>query len=60
MVKYKGQYLTTALPFPIIARNKFDVQYEHSTQGTVTEWVRFIGQRTWLDTYDWSGAIVEV
>ena len=38
---------------------QFDLQYEHSTQGTVTETVRFIGQRTWFDTYDWSGAIVK-
>lgn len=38
---------------------QFDVQYEHSTQGTVTERVRFTGQRTWFDTYDWSGAIIE-
>lgn len=37
---------------------QFDIQYEHSTQGTVTERVRFIGQRTWFDTYDWSGAII--
>lgn len=38
---------------------QFDVQYEHSTQGTVTERLRFTGQRTWFDTYDWSGAIIE-
>lgn len=38
---------------------QFDIQYEHSTQGTVTERVRFIGQRTWFDTYDWSGAIID-
>lgn len=38
---------------------QFDVQYEHTTQGTVTERVRFTGQRTWFDTYDWSGAIIE-
>lgn len=38
---------------------QFDIQYEHSGQGTVTERIRFIGQRTWFDTYDWSGAIVE-
>lgn len=39
---------------------QFDIQYEHSTQGTVTERVRFIGHRTWFDTYDWSGAIIEI
>ncbi len=38
---------------------QFDIQYKHSTQGVVTQRVRFIGQRTWFDTYDWSGAIVE-
>ena len=38
---------------------QFDIQYEHSAQGTVTERIRFIGQRTWFDTYNWSGAIVE-
>ena len=38
---------------------EFDVQYEHPVQGTVTERVGFVGQRTWIDTYDWSGAIVE-
>ena len=38
---------------------QFDIQYEHSVQGAVTERIRFIGQRTWFDTYDWSGAIVE-
>lgn len=37
---------------------QFDIQYEHSTQGTLTEKVRFIGHRTWIDTYDWSGAII--
>ena len=37
---------------------QFDVQYEHSTQGPVTERVRFIGERTWFDAYDWSGAII--
>lgn len=38
---------------------QFDIQYEHSAQGTVTERVRLIGQRTWFDTYDWSGAIID-
>lgn len=38
---------------------QFDIQYEHSTQGIVTERVRFIGERTWFDTYDWSGAIID-
>ncbi len=38
---------------------QFDIEYQHSTQGKVTERVRFVGQRTWFDTYDWSGAIIE-
>lgn len=38
---------------------QFDIQYEHATQGNITERVRFTGQRTWFDTYDWSGAIIE-
>ena len=37
---------------------QFDIQYEHSTQGTIIETVRFIGQRMWFDTYKWSGAII--
>ena len=38
---------------------EFDVQYELPSQGTMTERIHFIGQRTWFDTYKWSGAIVE-
>lgn len=38
---------------------QFDIEYKDSKKGTVTERVRFIGQRTWFDTYDWSGAIIE-
>lgn len=38
---------------------QFDIQYEHPSQGTITERVRFIGKRTWFDTYDWSGAIID-
>lgn len=38
---------------------QFDIQYEHSIQGTVTERIGFVGQRTWFDTYDWSSAIVQ-
>lgn len=37
---------------------QFDIQYEHSEAGTVTEQVGFIGRRTWFDTYKWSGAII--
>ena len=38
---------------------QFDIQYESSIQGTVSERISFIGQRTWFDTYDWSSAIVQ-
>lgn len=38
---------------------QFDVRYEHAAKGTVKERLRFIGQRIWFDTYDWSGAIIE-
>ncbi len=38
---------------------EFDIRYEHTEWGTVTERVRFVGQRIWFDTYDWSGAISE-
>lgn len=37
---------------------QFDIEVERSGQGTVTERVHFVGHRTWIDTYDWSGAIV--
>ncbi len=33
---------------------QFDIEYEHITEGKKTETVRFLGQRTWIDTYDWS------
>lgn len=38
---------------------QFEIRYEHRTRGTVTERVHFIGERTWTDTYDWSGALIE-
>lgn len=38
---------------------QFDIKYQNSKQEEVTERLRFIGQRTWFDTYDWSGAIIE-
>lgn len=38
---------------------QFDIQYEHSSQGTIVESVRFIGQRIWFDTYKWSGVIID-
>lgn len=36
----------------------FDIQYEHKTNGTVTECVTFIGHRYWFDSYKWGGAII--
>ena len=38
---------------------QFDIKYQNNKQEEVTERLRFIGQRTWFDTYDWSGAIIE-
>lgn len=35
---------------------QFDVQYEHKTEGTVVETLRFVGTRKWIDTFAWSGA----
>ena len=37
----------------------FDIRYELSGGGFRTERARFVGQRTWFDTYDWSRAIAE-
>lgn len=37
----------------------FDIQYEHETNGTVTERITFIGTRYWFDSYKWGGAIIE-
>lgn len=36
----------------------FDIQYEHETNGMVTEHVTFIGHRYWFDSYKWGGAII--
>lgn len=38
---------------------QFDIKYINIDQKEVTERLHFIGQRTWFDTYDWSGAIIE-
>lgn len=37
---------------------RFDIRYDHSEKGTVTERITFIGHRYWFDTYKWSGAII--
>lgn len=36
----------------------FDIQYNHSTEGTIIERITFIGHRYWFDTYKWGGAII--
>lgn len=36
----------------------FDIRYEHRTEGTITERIRFIGHRYWFDTFRWGGAII--
>lgn len=38
---------------------EFDIRYIHETEGAVTYRVHFIGTRIWIDTYSWSGAIIE-
>lgn len=35
----------------------FDIQYADAKQGVVTETVRFIGRRVWIDTYKWGNGI---
>ena len=35
----------------------FDVQYADAKQGVVTETVRFIGRRVWIDTYKWGAGL---
>ena len=35
----------------------FDIQYADTKQGVVTETVRFIGRRVWIDTYKWGNGI---
>lgn len=38
---------------------QFDIQYEHETEGTIVERLHFIGERKWIDIFEWSGAIIE-
>ena len=35
----------------------FDIQYADAKQGVVTETVRFIGRRVWIDTYKWGAGL---
>ena len=35
----------------------FDIQYADAKQGVITETVRFIGRRVWIDTYKWGARV---
>ena len=37
---------------------EFDIKYNHKANGEITEKVRFIGTRYWIDSFKWSGAII--
>ncbi len=37
---------------------EFDIKYKHKTNGEITEKVRFIGTRYWIESFKWSGAII--
>ena len=37
---------------------EFDIKYEHKDYGVVVEKVRFIGTRYWMESFNWSGAII--
>ena len=36
----------------------FEVKYEHKEYGVIEEKIRFIGNRYWIDSFKWSGAII--
>ena len=36
----------------------FDIKYEHKEYGVIEEKIRFIGDRYWIDSFKWSGAII--
>lgn len=38
---------------------QFDVEYEHKYEGTIKQRLHFTGKRIWIETYKWSGAIIE-
>ena len=37
---------------------QFDIRYEHKDYGIVVERVNFIGNRYWIDSFKWNGAII--
>lgn len=37
---------------------QFDIVCEYRNEGTVTETVRFVGNRYWIDTFKWGSAII--
>ena len=39
---------------------EFDIKYKHKFNGDITEKVRFIGTRYWIDSFKWSGAIINI
>ncbi len=39
---------------------EFDIKYKHKTNGNITEKVRFIGTRYWIESFKWSGAIIAI
>lgn len=39
---------------------EFDIKYEYKDEGTIIETIHFIGTRYWIDSFKWSGAIVDV
>ncbi len=39
---------------------QFNIQIEYQSGETATQSVRFTGKRKWIDTFDWSGARIEV
>ncbi len=38
---------------------QFDVKYKHSEHGEITHRLHFIGIRYWINSFKWSGAIIE-
>lgn len=38
---------------------EFDIKYEHSEYGVITQRIHFIGTRYWINKFSWSGAIIE-
>lgn len=38
---------------------QFNVKYKHSEYGIITQRIHFIGTRYWINSFKWSGAIIE-